>query len=171
MPRVFFALWPGPAARDELYRVAREVRRECGGRVMRRDNLHQTLAFVGSVADAKIAGLEAVAGRIQAAPFELEFGITGYWPHNRIVWAAPVTTPAPLTGLVAALEQGLAQSGFDFDRRPYAAHITLVRDARAPGSLPAPRFAWSVLDFVLVESGRGPQGVEYRVVARWPLAG
>jgi 2'-5' RNA ligase len=171
MPRVFFALWPDPAAREELYRIALEAQRACGGRSMRRDNLHQTLVFVGSVAGEKIAGLKTVAGRLDAAPFTLEFGATGYWRHNRIVWAAPVTPPDALPRLVAALEQGLAQAGIDFDSRPYVAHITLVRDARAPASLPVPRFAWLVRDFALVESGRGPRGAEYRVIARWPLAG
>jgi 2'-5' RNA ligase len=171
MPRFFFALWPDPAVREELYRVAQAAQRACGGRCMRRDNLHQTLVFVGNVAAARTASLQAAAGRVNATPFDLDFGITGYWRHNRIVWAAPRTTPEPLTGLVAALERELAQSGFDFDSRSYAAHVTLVRDARAPAPLPALKFAWAVRDFVLVESGRGARGDEYCVVNCWPLTG
>ncbi len=138
---------------------------------MRRDNLHQTLVFLGAVAREKLPLLEAIADAAAVSAFTLDFGITGYWPHNCIVWAAPNSTPAPLTGLVATLERELARAGFDFDRRPYAPHVTLVRSARTPDSYPALRFDWPVTEFALVESGRGARGVEYRVVARWPLAG
>lgn len=171
MSRLFFALWPEPAVRDELYRVAQAMQRTCGGRVMRRENLHQTLIFVGGVEGERVADLEAVAAQAHTAPFKLEFGITGYWRHNRIVWAAPGTTPQPLVSLVEALEQGLTQSGVAYDKRPYAAHITLVREARAPALLPTLQFDWVVRDFVLVDSVRGARGVEYRVIARWPLTG
>jgi 2'-5' RNA ligase len=171
MSRVFFALWPDASARDALHRAARDVQRASGGRAMPHENLHQTLVFIGSVAAAELAPLERLAGRISAAPFDLAFGSTGYWRHNRIVWAAPVATPPPLTRLVAMLEQALAQSHCAYDNRPYCAHVTLLRDARAPASLPPLEFDWPVRDFALIESGRGPRGAGYRVVNRWPLTG
>jgi RNA 2',3'-cyclic 3'-phosphodiesterase len=171
MPRIFFALWPDTAVRDRLYRVAQAAHRGSGGRLMRRTNLHQTLVFLGTVADARVARAEAAAAGINAPPFKLEFGTTGYWRRNRIIWAAPDATPQPLSALVDALEDRLAQAGFGFDRRPYSAHVTLVRDARAPTLLPPMRFDWPVREFALVESGRDPHGVAYRVIARWPLSG
>jgi RNA 2',3'-cyclic 3'-phosphodiesterase len=170
MPRLFFALWPDAAVRGKLYRAAQAAHRGSGGRLMRRANLHQTLVFVGTVADDGIASVKAAAAGINAPPFNLEFGSTGYWRHNRIIWAAPAATPLPLTALVGALEAGLARAGIDFDRRLYSPHVTLVRDARAPTSLPPMCFDWPARDFVLVESGRDSSGVAYRVIARWPLA-
>jgi 2'-5' RNA ligase len=167
---MFFALWPAATVRDQLDGLARDAQSAGGGRAMRRENLHQTLVFVGSVAGERIAELESAASRVNADVFDLEFGVTGYWRHNRILWAAPLATPEPLAKLVSALEHALEKSAVDFDRRPYTAHVTLVRDARAPVALPAPEFTWPVREFVLVESGRGARGVEYRVVARWPLA-
>ena len=169
MPRLFFALWPDAAVRDALDVAAQKMHRNCGGRVMRRGNLHQTLVFLGEVAEEKLSRLKALA--TPACAFKLDFGAIGYWPHNRIVWAAPNLTPDPLTRLVATLEEALARAGFDYDRRPYAPHITLVRGARAPAALPALRFDWPVTEFVLVESACGARGAEYRVVARWPLPG
>ncbi len=136
---------------------------------MRRDNLHLTLVFLGDVAREKIPQLEAVAGHRNGAGFGLEFGTTGYWRHNRIVWAAPHATPEPMHGLVTALEQALDRAGFNFDRRPYAPHITLIRDARAPAVLPPLAFDWPVGDFALVESARSAQGAAYRVLVSWPL--
>lgn len=170
MPRLFFALWPDAAVRDKLYRAAQAAHRGGGGRLMRRTNLHQTLVFVGMVADERVALVKAAAAGINAPPFKLEFGTTGYWRHNRIIWAAPAATPQPLAALVGALEAGLTRAGIGFDRRPYSAHITLVRDARASAPLPALKFEWHLRDFALVESGRDAGGVAYRVIARWPLA-
>jgi 2'-5' RNA ligase len=77
MPRLFFALWPDAAVRDELYRAAQAAHDGSGGRCMRRDNLHQTLVFVGSVAAERIAGLEAAAAAITVPAFKLEWGTTG----------------------------------------------------------------------------------------------
>jgi 2'-5' RNA ligase len=170
-------LWPDATARGGFYRFAQSVHQDCGGRIVRRDNLHLTLVFLGDVAREKIPQLEAIAGQQSGAGFDLEFGATGYWRRNRIVWAAPLATPGPLRDLVAALEQALQQAGFAFDRRSYknehkneyAPHLTLIRDARAPATLPPLAFDWPVGDFALVESARGARGAEYRVLARWPL--
>lgn len=170
MPRLFFALWPDAVVRDQLYRAAQAAHRGNGGRLMRRANLHQTLVFVGTVADAQLVRVKAAAAGITVSPFKLDFGTTGYWRHNRIIWAAPAATPQPLAALVAALEAGLSCAGIDFDHRPYSPHVTLVRDARASAPLPELKFEWHLRDFALVESGRDASGVAYRVIARWPLA-
>lgn len=159
--------------RGGFYRLAQSLHQDCGGRVVRRDNLHLTLVFLGDVAREKIPQLEAIAGQQSGAGFGLEFGATGYWRRNRIVWAAPFSTPDPLRELVVALEQALQQAGFAFDRRShkneYVPHLTLIRDARAPAMPPPLAFDWPVDDFALVESARGARGAEYRVLARWPL--
>jgi len=161
---LFFALWPDAAVRESLYTVAGNLHKECGGRMMRRDNLHLTLVFLGNVARQKIPQLEALAQRQRGVSFSLEFGTAGYWRHNRIVWAAPVAAPEPLSNLVAVLERELKSEGFSFDRRPYVPHITLLRNAR-PLAAPLPlAFDWRIDDFALVESARG-----YRVLARWAL--
>ena len=163
-------MWPDAAARDKLYRAAQVLHRECGGRIVHRDNLHLTLVFLGSVAREKLPQLEHIARQQHGAAFDLAFGATGYWRHNRIVWAAPQATPELLRDLVAALEVSLEPAGFKFDRRPYVPHMTLIRDARMPAILPRLAFAWPVADFALVESARGAKGPEYRVLARHALA-
>jgi 2'-5' RNA ligase len=166
---VFFALWPDDGVRDALHREAQMLHRNCGGRVMRRENVHLTLVFVGNVAVGRLDELKAAAGTISGSSFELVLDRLGYWRHNRIVWASPLTVPEALRELVGSLESRLQQAGFEFDQRPYAPHITLLRDARAPG-VPAPlHLDWPVGDFVLVESAHSAQGPAYRVVARWAL--
>ncbi len=133
---------------------------------MRRGNLHQTLVFIGTIADEQLARVAAAAADIAVPPFKLDFGTAGYWRHNRIIWAAPAATPQPLAALVDALEAGLTRADVDFDHRPYSPHVTLVRDARAFAPLPELKFEWHLRDFALVESGRDTGGLAYRVVAR-----
>jgi 2'-5' RNA ligase len=166
MRRLFFALWPSDTERDALHAAAQKIHPASGGRLTSRSRLHQTLVFLGVVTDENLSKLNTFAAAVRVAPFELEFGTIGYWRHNRIVWAAPASTPAALTALVEALEQGLQRAGIAYDRRSYAPHVTLLRNARAPTTLPALKLTWPVTDFVLVESMRGAQ---YRVIARWPL--
>jgi 2'-5' RNA ligase len=170
-------LWPDATVRGGFHRLAQSLHRDCGGRIVRRDNLHLTLVFLGDVAREKIPQLEIIAAQQSGVGFDLEFGATGYWRRNRIVWAAPLAIPEPLRELAAALEQALQQAGFGLDRRShknehkneYAPHLTLIRDARAPALLPPLALGWAISDFALAESVRGARGVEYRVLARWPL--
>ena len=169
MPRVFFALWPDDAQCDELYNAAKSVQLKTGGRVMRRENLHQTLVFIGNIADDKLPTVKAAAEPNAMPGFMLEFGTLRYWRHNRIVWAAPISTPEPLLELVTALEARLDAAGIEYDKRAYQPHITLVREARSPGEPPPIDFGWPVRDFTLVESAHEARGVIYRAIARWPL--
>jgi 2'-5' RNA ligase len=136
---------------------------------VKRDNLHQTLVFLGNVAAEGVTGVAASVANLGIAAFELEFGTIGYWRHNRIAWAAPYETPEPLQRLVSALRRGLQEAGLRMEERPYASHVTLLRDARAPAALPVLALHWPVNDFALVESARGKQGPAYRVLTRWEL--
>jgi 2'-5' RNA ligase len=162
-------LWPEDAVRGSLYAAAQALQKECGGRMTRRENLHQTLVFLGNVAGARLREITELASRLEVPAFELEFGSTGYWRRSGIVWAAPHATPDSLHAMVAALEQSLRRAGFRLEERPYASHITLIRDAHAPRVLPALAFDWGVRDFALLASANGERGVEYRVVAQWLL--
>ena len=167
--RVFFALWPDAEVRSALADAASRVHAACGGRATATAKIHLTLFFVGTVERERIADLEACAKSVSAAPFELDLDVLGHWRHNRIVWAGTRKTPEALAALVAALTGQLERVGFRGEDRPYAPHVTLVRDAkRAPAgvALDVPR--WRAADFALVESAAG--GSRYDVLARWPLA-
>ncbi len=170
MPRLFFALWPDEGIRNELFRVAQATQPGTGGRLMRRENLHQTLVFVGNVAEPELPALKAAAAPLDLPAFTLQFGHVRYWRHNRIVWAAPLVTPEPLGNLVKALEAVIAAAGIRYDQRDYQPHVTLIRDARAPAESTPLDFEWRVRDFTLIESAHDGRRVIYRVIARWPLA-
>ncbi|MCX8017841.1 MAG: RNA 2',3'-cyclic phosphodiesterase [Rhodocyclaceae bacterium] len=168
--RVFFALWPDDAAREALAEAAAQAARRCGGRRMRADGLHLTLAFIGAVTPAQLDMPQALTGEVREAPYPLQLDRLGFWQHNRIVWAGCHQTPSGQRRLVEALATGLAAAGFTLDGRPHVPHVTLLRNARCVGPLDelAP-VRWSVEAFTLVESLLQPDGARYRVLARWPL--
>ena len=162
--RIFFALWPESVARRGLH--AWQQRLEGMGRTMRPDTLHVTLAFLGDVEVARLEALKLAAREVTARHFELILDKALYWEHNRIIYAAPGAVPAELLQLVSGLECGLAMHGFDFERREYKPHVTLLRNARCGDLLPEmPTVRWHVNDFAMVQGG----GTDYRVLVRFPL--
>lgn len=170
--RVFFALWPARGERDALAAWQSPLRELCGGKPMRVNNLHATLVFVGGVAPHRLEALKLAAQEVSGKRFELTFDQARYWGHNHIVHAAPSRVPDALAQLVQDLEQNLRRHRFRFDSHPkYKPHITLLRHARWRDTpLPPMRKShWRVDSFVLVQSVSGDQGVNYEVIARFPL--
>ena len=170
MRRLFFAAWPSPEVQQALGRVARDLKRECGGRAVPAGNIHLTLAFLGDVDPARLTHLESLAASIPARRFELALDRTGCWLHNRIVWAGVERCPEALRDLAGSLARALAAAGFRVEKRKYVPHVTLIRDARrAPSRAAMPGVAWPVSRFALVESVPGGRGRVYRVLREWPL--
>ena len=166
--RVFFAVWPDAAAARRLDDLGREAHARCGGRRMRRDGLHMTLAFIGEVPVERLDELCAAAAGVAGEAFRLELDRIACWRHNRIVWAGCAQAPLPLLTLVGRLRARLAAAGLPLDERDFAAHLTLLRDARCE-DLPAfDPIAWPVGEFVLAAS-RPEGGGNYDVIGRWAL--
>jgi 2'-5' RNA ligase len=167
--RLFFALWPPRGAAEALCAWARRVRRKTGGSAVRARNIHLTLAFLGEVDEARVPDLKRlpVWGERHALPIER----AGYWARNRILWVGPEETPAPAVTLAERLRDLLAAWNFRTERKPFAAHVTLLRKAREPEDLPPlPELDWPVEECVLVRSELSAQGSRYGVVERYPLA-
>lgn len=157
MTRLFFAAWPPAGVAQALADWAREAQKQCGGRATRAENIHLTLAFLGD-ADAQVARATAAPVRRPALAFRIEQA--RYWKHNQIVWAGPLETPAALRALAHDLGE----------RREFAAHVTLLRNARTPGALPElSALTWPVTEFTLVISVLGPTGPSYEVIERYAL--
>lgn len=168
--RLFFALWPSAVASAGLAEAGERLHGVCGGRRTRAETIHLTLAFLGEVGPERIDDLLALAGEIRAPAFCLNLTRFGWWPHNRIVWAASDETPAELMLLVDALREKLHGEGFRFDTKPFVPHVTLLRKADCRNKpLPAGEVEWRADDFVLVRSVPGESGSAYEVVGRWPL--
>ena len=167
--RLFFALWPDDAVRAALARWTRELHALCGGRPTRPENLHVTLAFLGSVEEAQVAEVERTADSVVLRPVSLVLDGPGYWKHNRIVWAGASTVPSELEALVSDLRGALVKSQIRFDAKSFVSHVTLLRDAREPKGMPAlDPIPWKIDGFSLVESVALPRGSRYEVRRSWP---
>ncbi|WP_286164116.1 RNA 2',3'-cyclic phosphodiesterase [Azoarcus sp. DN11] len=171
--RVFFALWPGPAIARRLHKEGERAHVTTGGRRMRRDTLHLTLAFIGDMPRERLDALLACADKVAFTPFALALDRIAAWRHNHIVWAGASVQPPELESLVSQLNAVLADAGFPVEPRKFSAHVTLLRNARGelPASEIAPPIEWPVHAFALIESDRAQDGAHYAVLKSWPAAG
>ena len=166
--RLFFALWPDEGVRAQLAHWIRELHAMCGGRPTRTENLHVTLAFLGSVEGARVAEVERAAGEVAPCAVSLVLDQPGYWKHNRIAWAGASAVPGELDVLVAELRSTLARSHIGFDSKGFVSHATLLRDAREPEAMPALEpIQWNLDGFALVQSVTLPRGSRYEVLKAW----
>ena len=165
--RLFFACWPPRETAQALAGWAGEVRNESGGKLTVVENIHLTLAFLGSADPEKAI---AAARRVQGRRHELPIDAARYVKRNEMVWVGPETVPPPLASLAADLRESLLSGQFLLEERPFAAHVTLIRKARRPTAIPPlPRVAWPVDEVVLVRSRTAPEGSIYEAIERFAL--
>jgi 2'-5' RNA ligase len=169
--RVFFAIWPTAGERAALAAWQLPLRKLCGGRAMRADTLHATLAFLGDVAAHRLEALKLAAQEVEGAGFVLRLDNARYWGHNHIAYAAPSAVPEAMAHLADELGLQLDRHRFRFDRRAGKPHVTLLRNARWTDA-PLPELhpvEWRAREFVLVQSLRDERGAHYEVLSRFPL--
>jgi 2'-5' RNA ligase len=170
--RLYFALWPDDALRVAVSAATARAVRVAGGRAVPPENLHVTLAFLGSVVAHRVAAAQAAAHSVTVTPGVQAFDRVVQWGRGGpLVLEATRVEPA-LAGLQAALVNALLGADFPLDRREFQPHITLARRPAArwpaaPPEVPGGRLAWSWSTFVLVDSETGPEGSRYTVAERF----
>lgn len=182
--RLFFALWPEASFCAQLLAAAAAALSGVAGRALPAADLHVTLCFLGAATEAQIAALRALAARIQAASFELQFDRLEYWRAARIIVATAPQVPAAATELARSLAAAAQAVGLTPDDKPLRAHLTLMRGVSAlPPALeggaaaaPAPGLKFVASRFYLAESqGLGAEAAgsaesrRYQTLACWPL--
>jgi len=169
--RLFFALWPGEGVRARLADWSRELHALCGGRAPPAQDLHLTLAFLGQVSARNVGQVERAAQEVSPQAATLVLDRPGFWKHNRIAWAGTSSAPAELDSVARGLREALARFRIAFDPKPFVPHVTLLREAREPRSLPAlEAIRWDLDGFVLAgPSARG--GGRYEIIRRWGTRG
>jgi RNA 2',3'-cyclic 3'-phosphodiesterase len=172
---LFFALWPDETQRHALEHASAKAVRHSGGRPVPVPNLHVTLAFLGSVAPARIPGLQGVAreqaGRLALdAPATLTFARLVHWKEAQILCALAAEESPIARSLALALQEAAAALGLSPDRKPFQAHVTLARKVVRPGVLPDLRpVVWRFDTFALIDSRTEPSGPVYSVIDSYPL--
>jgi RNA 2',3'-cyclic 3'-phosphodiesterase len=164
---VFVALWPTPAVRTRLSEVADQLARlAVGGRQMAAANLHLTLAFIGMLQADRVADLARGLADCATSEFDWVVDRVGHFSAARVVWAGGADS-ANLRAVTASVRELLESMDIDFDRKPFAAHVTLLRDVarwNTPHHAIDPSIVWRCQRPALIRSDPGPHGVSYTPV-------
>ena len=166
--RLFLALWPDQETRAQLAAAAERWTR----RPVPSDNLHMTLAFLGSCDLDQWRCIDESVSTIILQPFEINIDYLGSWPRSKTQWLGTSCAPEALGELVEALGSALLGCEFQPGRQRFVPHVTLSRKEqhlRTRTGLDV--IHWPVDEFVLAESLPAAGGVRYVVHKRWPLSG
>ncbi|MFB9658998.1 RNA 2',3'-cyclic phosphodiesterase [Glycomyces mayteni] len=160
-----------------------------GGRLVRSENWHLTLAFLGDVPATRCAeAAEAVAAAArESAPMRLCVSGGGRFGRGRysVVYAGLDGDVAALVDLVHRIRAGLTAADLPVDQKQYRPHVTLARPGdrvtnqqAAQDLLTLRRYygpSWTANELVLYRSdfGKAPAGTQphYTPMAAAPLGG
>jgi RNA 2',3'-cyclic 3'-phosphodiesterase len=172
--RLFCALQLPVETRDGLAAWANAHIPESAGRLVRHDNLHVTLAFLGSRPAGEVPAIarELLAASESAAAIELQ---PRRYRETRNVGMVVLDDVGGAAGALADDLQGrLERLGvYRREGRQWLAHITVLRFRTRAGLAPAPPNMRSihVVRSALYRSTPGPGGARYDVLETAPLGG
>lgn len=141
MHRIFIAINLPEGIRKGLENLEKEISglfpEEFSGGVVRwvkKDNLHLTLFFIGSIPDGQVPQVCEIVKKIAQSqePFSLSFKKVCYGPPRkmppRMIWLELDRSPE-LLNLAEELKKGIGESGLlrRMEARPFSPHITLGR--------------------------------------------
>ncbi len=175
--RVFVAV---PVPREVRARAAdagKELAAD-GISLVRPENMHLTLRFVGEVQPSEGESIALELDRVVFKRFPCSVRGAGVFPdehHVRVVWAG-VESGGSLEALAAKVAQALKGHGGD---QRFSAHLTIARVKRRFDAAPflskhrdEDFGSFEVSEFHLIESVLGgPQGPQYRVIRSYPAKG
>jgi 2'-5' RNA ligase len=168
--RVFLAFTPDPEVRGWLDALAGRCHEAAGGRRVPAHKLHLTLFFAGQARDAQVKAIAELAAASPAPAVSLLLDRIGFWERRGIVWAGCGECPRALSAWVADLHARARRMGFTVERRPFAPHVTLLRDVRRRPQIRVEAFPWPIESLWLYESRLSAAGSEYQVLESWPTA-
>lgn len=176
--RIFLALWPDDAMRQQLYEAQKKLKRDPelrpvlqSARSVIPDNIHMSLHFIGSVSLDVLQSLEVCLDEVRCKSFAMSVSTAGCFPRSRVFWLGLKNIPPELAELERQTAACVQQCIEDYRRLPYRAHITLFRKAKTSLELEGlPEINWRVKSFALVESKTCPEGVQYHVLKEWLLS-
>lgn len=178
MTRTFLAADVDDAVLDGAASVAAALPLRC--RWVKREVMHCTIRFFGDVDDERLARLVAIVpGLLSArsdAPAVRVTQVDAFPDRRRArVLVLPLEDDGTLAAVHAEIEEHAEALGFERERRPYRAHLTLARfreptDVRKTLADVAPSFAGRVPSITLYASTLGKDGPTYTVLARRTFA-
>ncbi len=135
-PRLFVAVPLSESARAAVAAVVETIRagepEGRGVRWVRLDGLHVTLRFLGPTTETRVADVAAAVATTAAAmaPFTIRIAGADAFPpvgRPRTLWLDLDRGLDELATLAGHLDDALAEAGWERERRPFRAHLTLAR--------------------------------------------
>ena len=136
-------------------------------------NFHITLTFLGHISAPQQDKLEELLNNVNdTSAFKVELDLLGYWPKPKALWLGCTNTSQQHLQLVNKLNSCAQNAGISLQKRPYQAHLTLVRKCsdNPPAPLIPPNFSWQTQAFHLFESCSTTKGVVYNIRKTWQLS-
>jgi 2'-5' RNA ligase len=144
------------------------------GRIVPREHLHVTLAFLGGRPAAELPAIAAALGAAAREAGEILFTPRRYRETRSVGMLVLDDTTKEGAGLAGRLFDGLEAVGvYERERRPWLPHVTVLR-FRAPPKLemPAPELGtFSPSDAAVYISRLRPSGAQYDVLETVALGG
>lgn len=142
-------------------------------------DLHVTLAFLGEVPGARVAGLLGALGPVAAGSRAPDLQLTGagtFGRRPRVLWSGVTGDVAALDELAGRVAAAARHAGVPVEDRPFVPHLTLGRwpgtgtaATTLPDRLRGPHGpVWRPAELVL---WRSRPGTRYERLAGWPLGG
>lgn len=173
---LFFALLPSDEIRAQIEAAAQRLKSEHpgSGRWVKPHRYHLTLRYLGAHTTLPAALLAAACDggdRVHAPAFAFALDTAGSFANRSIPWWIGCQhMPSGLDALWEAISTGLDAHGLPAPTENGVPHVTILRDAdRLLSAVPIEPIAWSVEEFVLVDSLLGPQA-SHTVLRHWRLS-
>jgi 2'-5' RNA ligase len=169
--RLFFAVEVPSEIRTELETFSQSIDRK-NWRLVKPDQMHITLAFMGEVAEEKLEEVLKIGEKAAAnfSSFGLQLADSGVFPETgepRVLFARVVSDE--LIKLALALREDLGPLA---DQKKVRPHLTLARrkGERARKDLRKIRGGWQVASFTLFKSSLTDNGATHEVLKRFELS-
>ncbi|MDW7990019.1 MAG: RNA 2',3'-cyclic phosphodiesterase [Archaeoglobaceae archaeon] len=129
--RLFIAVDVDEEIKKKIDPLLLELSKIQGLKVVKRENLHTTLMFLGEVEDIKLEELKATLSKISFNPFKISLRRVGKFPEKgdtRVIWIG-IEDSGNLRELAEKIYLELKKLSFKRDKE-FVAHITVARVKR-----------------------------------------
>lgn len=177
MHRLFFAAMPDPHTAASIAAMAGQLCAEMGvtASLLHTERLHMTLHHLGDfvhLPEVMVARACVAAASIDVPPFDVTFDRISSFNGRQGHWPLVLTGSSgldELTGFQQGLGNVLRKVGLRASRARFSPHLTLTYDERRFEARAIEPIAWTVREFVLIDSWHGK--THYDIKGRWALGG
>jgi 2'-5' RNA ligase len=166
MKKLFFAFWPDDTIRQQCSNVLGTITGNCSPVALK--NIHATVLFLGRINVEQQAAIAEAVATLPIPGVRLCFDRLSFWKKPGILCLTCRHFDQEVVTLSEQLAAIAKQYAVTVDESPFKPHITLARKAKRAVEVEFEPIIWKIQAFCLVESCSLADGIEYRVLQRWP---